>query len=441
MKPSARFLIRSILSAFIFFAASFPYSPGAQESSLNRYRMADPDSLAASVPAVLVKTVTADPERKISDLVAYLAKGSDDPFITVKRIHDWITLNIAYDTSVPYGGKPPQQHWASVLAEKKGVCSGYANLFKKMAELAGFSCEAVGGYSRGTDLDIFTEGQEAADNHAWNVVTIGGKKYFVDCTWDAGSVEQSGYVPYYSTAFLFPDPGEMIYSHFPSDPAFQLLATPRSREEFLNLPALKSEFFARGLSFEGSPERISTASDRAEFNVRVPEGILLVAALYEHGGIELKNRASVTRQPDGTARVSVRFPRQGEFVLKLFVRRADSPKKDYAWCADLGYLASKGTAERFPSFFGVFADRACTLHSPLTSPIVPGSQVTFRITAPGAREVAVDIRGRLVPFERASEADTFEKKLAVPVARELVILGRFDEGGSFAGLVRFEVGK
>ena len=254
-------------------------------------------------------------------------------------------------------------------------------------------------------------------------------------------MEQSGYVPNYSTSFLFPAPGDMIHSHFPADPAFQLLPKPLSQEEFLNLPALKGEFFQRGLSFGVSPERISTASDRAEFNINVPEGVLLVANLYEHGGIELKNRASVTQQPDGNARVSVRFPRQGEFVLKLFVRRADSPKKEYTWCADLGYLASKGTAERFPSFYGVFAERACTLHSPLVSPLAPGSQVTFRITGPGAREVAVDSRGGLVPFERASEADTFEKKLAAPVARELVILGRFDEGGSFAGLVKFEVGR
>ncbi len=147
------------------------------------------------------------------------------------------------------------------------------------------------------------------------------------------------------------------------------------------------------------------------------------------------------KKSDGTATVSVLFPRQGEFVLKLFARRADSVKKEYVWCADLGFLASKGTTERFPSFYGIFVERGCVLHTPLTSPLATGSTAAIRITAPGAREVAVDIRGKLVPFEKTPEADTFEKKLPVPLARELVILGRFDEGGSYAGLLKYEVGR
>ena len=157
MKILAQLRFQASLAVCVLFVCLFSLPAFEQESSLNRYRTADPDPLAAAAPAALVKTVTADPERKLPDLVAYLAKGSDDPFLTVKRIHDWIALNIAYDTSVPYGGKPPRQHWASVLAERKGVCSGYSELFKKMAEIAGFACDIAGGYSRGTDLDIFTD--------------------------------------------------------------------------------------------------------------------------------------------------------------------------------------------------------------------------------------------------------------------------------------------
>jgi hypothetical protein len=426
----------TIIAAFI--CAS---SISARESvPPDRCRTGIPDSLAANVPAALVKSVIADPERKLADLVSYLAKESADPFLTVKRIHDWIALNIVYDTSVPYGGKPPQQIWPSVLAERRGVCSGYANLFREMTKLAGFACESVAGYARGIDYDLFTEAQAMSDNHAWNVITIGEGKYFVDCTWDAGIINQSGFTPRYSTAFLFPGPEEMVYSHYPSDPSFQLLPQPLAPDEFLKIPVLKSDFFTFGLALATDVERMTAANDRFTFGVRVPEGILLTAALFEHGGIEMKNRAFVQNNA-GNATVIVVFPRRGEFVLRLFARRRDSAKKDYTLCAEFGFFSAKGVEDRFPSLFTDFVERGCVLHSPLTSPLKIGSKVTVKITAPGAKSVGANIRGKILPFERSAEQDTFEKAITVPFSRELVIAGEYGESGSFSGLVRFESGK
>ncbi len=413
----------------------------AQERpSLEMYRAEAPDSLAANVPVALVKSVIADPERKLSDLVSYLVKGSGDPFLAVKRIHDWIALNIVYDTSVPYGGKPPRQIWSSVLAQRKGVCSGYANLFTEMTKRAGFACETVGGYARGIDYDLFTEAGNMAENHAWNVITIGEGRYFVDCTWDAGLVKQSGYTPRYSSAFLFPDPDRMSYSHFPSDAAFQFLPKPLTSADFLKLPVLKSDFFAYNLALESNVERMNAADDRFSFRVLVPEGVLLAAALFEHGGIEVKNRAFV-QNIKGNAFVKVLFPRQGEFVLRLFARRPDSTKKEYALCAEFGFLAAKPAGDRFPSLLSEFAERGCVLHSPLTSPLKIGSEVTVKITAPGAKHVGANIRGKIILFNPAPEPDTYEKTITIPFVRELIIAAEYGASGSFSGLVRFEAEK
>lgn len=75
------------------------------------------------------------------------------------------------------------------------------------------------------------------------------------------------------------------------------------------------------------------------------------------------------------------------------------------------------------------------------SPLKMGSKVTVKITAPGARNAAVELRGKLTLFDRTSEKDTFDKTITVPLARELIIVAQFEESGSFAGLVRFEVGQ
>jgi len=433
--------ITSVALAMIVLAFPPDGTVCAQErASLEKYRTEAPDSLAAHVPAALVKRVVADPERTLSDLVSHLVNGSGDPFLAVKRIHDWIALNIVYDISVPYGGKPPRQIWSSVLAQRKGVCSGYANLFREMTQRAGFACETVGGYARGIDYDLFTEAGNMGENHSWNVITIDGGGYFVDCTWDAGLVNQSGYTPRYSSAFLFPDPEKMSYSHFPSDPAFQLLPKPLSAADFLKLPVLKSDFFAYSLTLETNVGRMNAADDRVAFNIRVPEETLLAAALFEHGGIQVKNRTFV-QNIKGDASVRVLFPRKGEFVLRLFARRRDSPKKEYALCAELGFLAAKAAGDRFPALLSEFAERGCILHSPLASPLKIGSEVTVKITAPGAKHVGANIRGKIILFDPAPEPDTYEKTITVPFVRELIIAAEYGTSGSFSGLVRFEAEK
>jgi hypothetical protein len=119
----------------------------------------------------------------------------------------------------------------------------------------------------------------------------------------------------------------------------------------------------------------------------------------------------------------------------------ESPKKDYTLCGEFGFFAAKGAEERFPSLFGDFVERGCVLHSPLASPLRIGSSVTVKITAPGARSVGANIRGKILPFDRTSEKDTFEKTITIPFSRELVIAGEYGETGSFSGLVRFEAGK
>jgi len=93
--------ITSVALAMIVLAFPPDGTVCAQErASLEKYRTEAPDSLAAHVPAALVKRVVADPERTLSDLVSHLVNGSGDPFLAVKRIHDWIALNIVYDISV-----------------------------------------------------------------------------------------------------------------------------------------------------------------------------------------------------------------------------------------------------------------------------------------------------------------------------------------------------
>lgn len=65
------------------------------------------------------------------------------------------------------------------LITKETVCAGYALIFKELMDRQGIACEYVQGKA-------IVENNESG-GHAWNIVTIGGKKYGIDLTWENGN--------------------------------------------------------------------------------------------------------------------------------------------------------------------------------------------------------------------------------------------------------------
>lgn len=98
-------------------------------------------------------------------------------------IHDFVLgqMNYAYKAD----GKTPQDAiWAHNLvgsAEKKsGVCEAYAKTYQYLCRLNGLDCMVVTGYN--------------GESHAWNVVSIDGKWYGVDCTFDETNTAEVSYL-------------------------------------------------------------------------------------------------------------------------------------------------------------------------------------------------------------------------------------------------------
>jgi hypothetical protein len=64
------------------------------------------------------------------------------------------------------------------LISKQSVCAGYAMIFKEFMDRNNIECEYVEGY---TEID---KNGKMSSGHAWNILTIEGKKYPIDLTWD-----------------------------------------------------------------------------------------------------------------------------------------------------------------------------------------------------------------------------------------------------------------
>jgi hypothetical protein len=92
--------------------------------------------------------------------------------------HNYLAKTVSYwleEDAKPLD-KSYMQSAYGALINKKCVCQGYAEAYKRILDSQGITCEVICGKIKG-----------AIDRHAWNVVSFNNKDYYhVDVTWDAG---------------------------------------------------------------------------------------------------------------------------------------------------------------------------------------------------------------------------------------------------------------
>lgn len=234
--------------------------------------------------------------RSIPQLAAYLTLTARDDYDKARAIYTWVTNHVTYsDTTITNGwlGTPEnsvQQQAENVLKNRTGVCEGFANLYKALCAAAGLQAEVVTGSVKEDD------GTVADVGHAWNVVQLEGQWYLTDPTWG------SGYADYWrrrfirehqETYFLIPA-GEMIQSHLPDDPIWQLLSDPLTEREFRNLSPerllarskqsrqvafMYSDSIAQWFQQDSTQQMLSASERILQFN---PDNSLALARLGNH---------------------------------------------------------------------------------------------------------------------------------------------------------------
>lgn len=124
---------------------------------------------------VKLKTMELEVEKELTRLSRLLFLKDMPDYIKVYIAHNYLATNVEY-----YLPKERTQlennyiHSAyGALINKKCVCQGYADAFKRLMSKNGVRCDIVCGRVEG-------------GYHAWNMVVIDNKSYHVDVTWDAG---------------------------------------------------------------------------------------------------------------------------------------------------------------------------------------------------------------------------------------------------------------
>jgi hypothetical protein len=145
-----------------------------------------------------------------------------------RAVFIWIVRNISYsfDSMFSVHAYPkPEEITRRILKTKTGVCLHYASLFSEIANQVGVRSYVVQGY-------IKQQGKVAPIPHMWCVGHVDSVWCLFDPTWGAGYVSDSRFIRVLNNSYFMAKPENLIRSHMPFDPLWQLLTHPITADEF-----------------------------------------------------------------------------------------------------------------------------------------------------------------------------------------------------------------
>lgn len=197
----------------------------------------------------------------LNHLVFDLTNNQKNDLDKTRAIYSWITENISYDYKLFNKGKKKVNFKCKskddcaikrkefetklvekVLRKKKGVCSGYSTLFKRMCDIAKITCLNIDGYVKTKSSHV---GNTGILDHAWNAVIIGGQTYFIDPTWASGYCESDknkkliNFIKKKNDFYWITPTEKFTIDHFPKNPE-KVLNFDIRKDDYKNQPYIEN---------------------------------------------------------------------------------------------------------------------------------------------------------------------------------------------------------
>ncbi|HPJ30407.1 MAG TPA: transglutaminase domain-containing protein [Methanothrix sp.] len=402
-----------------------------------------------------VDQAPAEAETSPEDLARYLSGSARSDEERARAVYRWIAAKVEYDLGASSSGTCGSRTPEEVLDQRKGVCSDYSLLFQRLCELSGLESVLIQGFGKGYGYAVGSEIPNSS-NHAWNAVRIDGQWHLVDSTWGAGHLDPgAGFVQEFEEFYFLTPPEELVWTHLPDDPAWQLLDVPMTREAFEELVYAKPAFFRDDLKMTGSPAGTVTAHDGATVNLSAPQDVRVMAELLDGEDRELPGRfVQVQRSPEG-ASVRAACPGPGDYTLRIYSKRIEAEDREgeeevYEWALDYRIEAGPDAPVQagFPVVWDAFWDMGLGVLSHPQGLIEAGAELKVSLSAPQdvfllAR--LLDEGGRELPLERTfaqREGDGYAVRAAFPQAGDYTLriyARRGDGSGEYTSAMEYSV--
>ncbi|XP_064609540.1 uncharacterized protein LOC135473611 [Liolophura sinensis] len=280
----------------------------------------------------------------LEDLVGDLLKPTKDSLGAVRVIFRWIAAQDINNMDL-IGVQAPCTAGYYFLRIKQGK-GGYAELFQKMCSLAKVACVLIHGFVKGVGYE---PGEEVTDHvGVWSAVFVRDSWRLVDCQWGSSHVSVGGAggssasskkqhrkaasMSYaYEEFYFLTDPHHLIYSHFPYDDRWQLLARPLTLDEFQKMAYLKPSFFDLAFDLDSHPKCIlEFESTQCTLTLKVAQSgrrrfVYRLYLLQRNGVISETNETYLENfvfleilKESSTMVANIHFPFPGKYKFKLF---------------------------------------------------------------------------------------------------------------------------
>ncbi len=389
-----------------------------------------------------VARIPADAETSIQSLVKYLIEPASGEREKARAIFRWVATNIEYDwegyQTSNYADTSPD----GVLRNRKSVCDGYASLIERLGKEAGLEIVSIDGYAKGYNYFPGMEVTSGVPNHAWNAVRIDGEWHLMDPTWGAGyiSTRENEYVQRFEEHYFLTPPELFVADHLPTDPRWQLLDPPVTREEYERLAYVRPAAFSTGLRLLSHPDGWITTDGELTVSFSRPDSLAVSARISRNEMGDLPRRFAFVQGEGDIVRVQAQFPEEGYYTLLVFVRR-NAAEQRYAWAVEytIECTADRPELSGFPEQFGTFLDTGCRLNGPLRGTLRPGSTETFSIRVPGAEAVAVVVDGDWNHL--TGTGSLFEGRVTLGSGGTATVYAKRPGDTTYHGLLAYRVGQ
>ena len=202
-----------------------------------------------SIPSLVEKANKLD--ITMYELVDYAKENIETDIEHARFFYQWISTNIKYDYELlndrNNGTITNQSFFNSqkyfwVYETRKGVCAGYANLFKWFMDQVGIECSVIVGYIRDERNKYVSLALDYEFRHGWNAIKIDNKWILIDSTWGTSGD------PSVSDFYFDMKPELAIITHYPEDIKWQLLEKPLNLDQFNKSKFVKPIWFFVGFS-------------------------------------------------------------------------------------------------------------------------------------------------------------------------------------------------
>ena len=138
-------------------------------------------------------------DRKCDEILSGIAMSASD-YDKTKYVFDYLITNVDYDLSAPNN-----QNILSVFLGDATVCQGYANAAQYLLNRLGIETTVVTGVASNED-------------HAWNLVKLGGAYYYFDVTWGNSNYKDGGDTKkFINYTYLNMTSEDILKTHEPKD--------------------------------------------------------------------------------------------------------------------------------------------------------------------------------------------------------------------------------